>query len=975
MARKPLLRVSYELPIPDCSSGHRLGVNGLAVDSERSILYSGGRDGVICAWDLHLNRPPPNSAFPTSDDGKPKGPTTIRHQVQAHTHWVNDLILTQNNTALVSGSSDGTVRVWRLDSTDLRIPPSIGAHSDYVQCVTSPSHQTSWIASGGLDHKICLWDINGAGEMLKIHIGEHEQIQKGSVYSLSAKGSILVSGGSDSIVRVWDSNSGKLATKFIGHTKNIRSILINEDANTIMTASSDQTIKIWSMTAGRCMSTLTMHSESVWSLYSDHPQLSVFYSSDRSGLVAKTDISNVTDADEGVCMAVLRENEPVSKVVAADGYIWTATQKSSINRWRDVDLTEGGHENHMLALSNTSEAEEPEITTSVHSQAEETLEGQNGIIKHMMLNDRTRALTKDTAGEVVLWDLLRCTKVEAFGKEHLDDIAAKLNTTRAIAHWCTLQTQTGKLSVVLEPHRCFDGEIYVDEAGLSDLQEFKDDQRINLGKWVLRYLFAGLIDEESRRDAEYRASLRPRTTDAPCVLRPEAPNRIEIPPIITSTGRFVSGNDAHQVTTPGMSIGLATPAPFPSSVPENAATTPVRSSNDSHPEAKSVRDYFFSSPSRRSAGSSDLNTRTRLSTEENPTPGFPRPVPPEPAKEEKAKRGGSIFGKKFMTFPRKAGRTSTETKRNVDEKHEEPEPVVEKEKEKEKVPDDTFQGAINELRAKYDGDLVEQTEEEPKSRITPSPENETPTLSLPATTAISIQEDGPSTAIALDVYRGTVGTVGQNADQLGKIAPSWLARLLLQNQVETDIVKITFSVKPYEGLLPEAVDSTSNNNSRLSANRMLRAKKILAYVAERIDPLYSADDPDSNSMKPEEYLELYCQNTRIPPDMTLLTMRTHIWRTGSDMMLYYKSNGKRTISHPNGDSAGSPARGKITANGSNSDAQYQQTDLDVDTPKASANNPDVSLLGNKTGHGMNANTAPSTPATPSQNASSKDLLL
>lgn len=42
---------------------------------------------------------------------------------------------------------------------------------------------------------------------------------------------------------------------------------------------------------------------------------------------------------------------------------------------------------------------------------------------------------------------------------------------------------------------------------------------------------------------------------------------------------------------------------------------------------------------------------------------------------------------------------------------------------------------------------------------------------------------------------------------------------------------------------------------------MLRAKKILAYVAERIDPQYSADDLDANSMKPEEYLELYCQNT------------------------------------------------------------------------------------------------------------------
>ena len=41
---------------------------------------------------------------------------------------------------------------------------------------------------------------------------------------------------------------------------------------------------------------------------------------------------------------------------------------------------------------------------------------------------------------------------------------------------------------------------------------------------------------------------------------------------------------------------------------------------------------------------------------------------------------------------------------------------------------------------------------------------------------------------------------------------------------------------------------------------MLRAKKVLVYVAERIDPA-DPDNPDANPFKPEEYLELYCQNT------------------------------------------------------------------------------------------------------------------
>jgi len=39
---------------------------------------------------------------------------------------------------------------------------------------------------------------------------------------------------------------------------------------------------------------------------------------------------------------------------------------------------------------------------------------------------------------------------------------------------------------------------------------------------------------------------------------------------------------------------------------------------------------------------------------------------------------------------------------------------------------------------------------------------------------------------------------------------------------------------------------------------MLRAKKILSYVAERIEPAPEKLDPDA--LKPEEYLDLYCHD-------------------------------------------------------------------------------------------------------------------
>lgn len=331
----------------------------------------------------------------------------------------------------------------------------------------------NWVASGGLDRKICLWDLNGAGKTLDIDVKGEEIIEKGSVYALAVGRNIVASGGPEKMVKLHDPRTGVKISKLVGHLDNIRSILIDDAGDIILSASSDKTIKMWSVRGGRCMYTFTMHDESIWSLYSDHPSLGIFYSSDRSGLVAKTDIRGSTDdLDKGLSLAVAQEHCGVSKVVAARGHIWTATNRSSVNRWADVDtisdinlpeefrrlrmasctsaaapmttdtqttnqktvapesilrisntavfpplatisspstLDAGGKTLHEAVARRGSEAivgmAESEVKP-IHQAPEDTIEGQFGLLKHRMLNDRRRVLTLDTAGDVLLWDLL-----------------------------------------------------------------------------------------------------------------------------------------------------------------------------------------------------------------------------------------------------------------------------------------------------------------------------------------------------------------------------------------------------------------------------------------------------------------------------------------------------------------------------------------------------------------------------------------
>lgn len=370
--------------------------------------------------------------------------------------WVNDIVLVQNNSTIVSGSSDLTVRVWRPHSAEQTVPQTIGEHADYVKCVAAPPADMGapWVASGGLDKRIYLWDLSGHGKMLSIDCSGEEKPEKGSVYALSAGRSLIANGGPESIVRLWDPKSGKSVTKFVGHTGNIRAILINDAGDLLLTASSDQTIKLWSVTAGRCMYTFTMHNESVWSLFSESPDLGVFYSSDKSGLVVKTDVRGSLDhMDDGLSLAVAKETDSVYKVVTCQDHIWTATPSSSINRWAnvptgaDIQLPEAYRHHHrassaasrithppqpeskaaapkeispksILRISNTAfypsqlvKAESSGLleheVAPIYELPEETIEGQFGLLKFKLMSDRRRVLTVDTAGEVVLWDLIQ----------------------------------------------------------------------------------------------------------------------------------------------------------------------------------------------------------------------------------------------------------------------------------------------------------------------------------------------------------------------------------------------------------------------------------------------------------------------------------------------------------------------------------------------------------------------------------------
>ena len=131
-----------------------------------------------------------------------------------------------------------------------------------------------------------------------------------------------------------------------------------------------------------------------------------------------------------------------------------------------------------------------------------------------------------------------------------------------------------------------------------------------------------------------------------------------------------------------------------------------------------------------------------------------------------------------MNFPKKLGRSSVEVKPIVvDDKSEESDKSSEKE---DKIVEDNFYGIVQKIRNDYDEQLLASPGGPLPTGISPSLPTETPILKPPPFTTVIIQEDRPDSGGVADLYRGTVNSVGKDADVIEKTAPMWLGDLLLR---------------------------------------------------------------------------------------------------------------------------------------------------------------------------------------------------
>ncbi|KJE01930.1 F-box and WD-40 domain-containing protein CDC4 [Cryptococcus gattii NT-10] len=120
--------------------------------------------------------------------------------------------------------------------------------------------KTSLVVSGGCDKQVKVWDLE-TGQCIHSLPGHTSTIR---CIKVLPHRPIAVSGSRDYTLRVWDIQRGKCLHTLRGHTKSVRCVEVW--GNMAVSGSYDNTAKLWNLDTGECLQTFTGHYSQIYSI-------------------------------------------------------------------------------------------------------------------------------------------------------------------------------------------------------------------------------------------------------------------------------------------------------------------------------------------------------------------------------------------------------------------------------------------------------------------------------------------------------------------------------------------------------------------------------------------------------------------------------------------------------------------------------------------------------------------------------------
>jgi WD40 repeat protein len=220
-------------------TGYHSEVHALAIDPHQEIIVSGHgdigyKDNNIKVW--------------RADSGE------LIHDMAGHSNWVQAVVLTQDGLRAYSAGLDKKILVWDL-ATGQKLPLQINTEHSVTSLLLAQQEQH--LITGSSDGQIKIWDSHSGGFLTSWFAHE------GGIHGLATTSRLLVSAGEDGIARLWDGLNGHGIRQFVGHAGRVTRVAIDPTGERVVTAGIDRTVRIWETATGTLLYTLVGHERAV----------------------------------------------------------------------------------------------------------------------------------------------------------------------------------------------------------------------------------------------------------------------------------------------------------------------------------------------------------------------------------------------------------------------------------------------------------------------------------------------------------------------------------------------------------------------------------------------------------------------------------------------------------------------------------------------------------------------------------------
>merc|ERR1712195_55526 len=220
-------------------AGHAGWVTSIVTSQENpDTILSSSRDKTVIVW--QLTREDTEYGFP-------------KRALTGHSHFVQDVKISSDGLFALSGSWDGTLRLWDI-CTGHTTRRFVGHSKDVLSVAFSVDNRQ--IVSASRDKSIKLW--NTLGEC-KYTIGEqggaegHTEWVSCVNFVPNQQNPSIVSGGWDKIVKVWNMSNCKLRTNLVGHSGYINAVTVSPDGSLCASGGKDGVAMLWDLNEGRAL--------------------------------------------------------------------------------------------------------------------------------------------------------------------------------------------------------------------------------------------------------------------------------------------------------------------------------------------------------------------------------------------------------------------------------------------------------------------------------------------------------------------------------------------------------------------------------------------------------------------------------------------------------------------------------------------------------------------------------------------------